>query len=104
MRVLIVVLLLVLALLQFKLWFGEGGYRDIASLQARVEAQTAENEMLGARNEELRAEVDDLRERLEAIEERARSELGLIRDGETFYQVVPEGESAPPALDEDGGA
>lgn len=100
MRILIAILLLVLLLLQFKLWFGDGGYRDIASLEARVEAQSAENEMLGARNLELRAEVDDLRERLEAIEERARSELGLIREGETFYQVVPETDGVSRVIDE----
>ncbi|KAA9129876.1 cell division protein FtsB [Marinihelvus fidelis] len=104
MRVLIIVLVLLLALLQFKLWFGDGGYRDIASLEERVATQEAENEMLLNRNRELRAEVDDLRERLDAIEERARSELGLIRDGETFYQVVPEGSAAPRRVDEEGGA
>ena len=52
-------------------------------------AQEEENEMLSARNRELRAEVEDLRERLDAVEERARSELGLIKEGEEFYQVVP---------------
>lgn len=104
MKALIAILLLLLVLLQFKLWFGEGGYGDIRSLEDRVAAQEAENESLQERNQALRAEVEDLRERLDAVEERARSELGLIREGEEFYQVVPEGElpadAARPAGDE----
>ena len=89
MRVLLAILLIVLVALQFKLWFGEGGYRDVQRLAQRVEEQAAENEMLAQRNRELKAEVEDLRQGLEAIEERARSELGLIKENEEFYQVVP---------------
>lgn len=89
MRVLIAILLLLLVVLQYKLWFGEGSYRDIHSLAERVAAQEDENRALMERNRALQAEVEDLRERLEAVEERARSELGLIREGEEFYQVVP---------------
>ncbi len=91
MRVIIAMLLLVLVLLQFKLWFGDGGVSDISALKDRVAAQETENRELVERNEALLAEVEDLRERLEAVEERARSELGLIREGEEFFQVVPEG-------------
>jgi cell division protein FtsB len=72
------------------LWFGEGGYTDIKGLEARVSTQETENQLLVERNAELQAEVEDLRERLDAVEERARSELGLIREGEEFFQVVPE--------------
>ncbi len=90
MRILIAILLLVLLLLQFRLWFGDGGVSDISLLKDRVAAQAEENRMLLERNDALRAEVEDLRERLDAVEERARSELGLIREGEDFYQVVPE--------------
>ena len=89
MRALIVILLILLLALQFKLWFGEGSFREIRTLEERVEAQEARNESLLARNRALQAEVEDLRERLDAVEERARSELGLIREGEEFYQVVP---------------
>jgi len=89
MRVLLAILLIVLVALQFKLWFGEGGYRDVQRLAQRVEEQAAENETLAQRNRELQAEVEDLRQGLEAIEERARSELGLIKENEEFYQVVP---------------
>lgn len=89
MRVLLAILLLVLVALQFKMWFGEGGYRDVQRLEQRVEQQAQENETLAQRNRELQAEVEDLRQGLEAIEERARSELGLIKENEEFYQVVP---------------
>ena len=89
MRIVIAILLVLLILLQAKMWFGEGSFRDISSLEARVAVQEAENQALLDRNQALQAEVEDLRERLEAVEERARSELGLIREGEEFYQVVP---------------
>jgi cell division protein FtsB len=89
MRALLVILLLVLAALQFKMWFGEGGYRTVQRLALRVEQQARENDVLAQRNRELQAEVEDLRQGLEAIEERARTELGLIKENEEFYQVVP---------------
>ncbi len=102
MRILVAILLLVFLLLQFKLWFGDGGVSDISALEDRVAAQEAENRELESRNDALRAEVEDLRERLEAVEERARSELGLIREGEDFYQVVPEDGERPRGTDPDG--
>jgi cell division protein FtsB len=89
MRALLVILLLLLFLLQAKMWFGEGGYRDVQRLAERVEEQAKENERLAQRNRERQAEVEDLRQGLQAVEERARSELGMIREGEEFYQVVP---------------
>jgi cell division protein FtsB len=94
-RALLAILLLVLVALQFKMWFGEGGYRDVQRLAERVEQQALENEALAQRNRELQAEVEDLRQGLEAIEERARSELGLIKEDEEFYQVVPAQEKKP---------
>ena len=89
MRALLATLLLLLILLQLKMWFGEGGYRDVQRLAQRVEQQAQENDALAQRNQELQAEVEDLRQGLEAIEERARSELGMIKENEEFYQVVP---------------
>lgn len=89
MRALILLLSLTLIGLLALLWVGTGGHQDIARLESRVEQQLEENKVLDQRNRELQAEVEDLRERLEAIEERARTELGLIRDDEEFYQVVP---------------
>lgn len=93
MRSLLAILLLVLIALQVKMWFGEGGYRDVKRLAVRVEEQARENEALAQRNRELQAEVEDLRQGLQAVEERARSELGMVKENEEFYQVVP-GEKA----------
>jgi len=92
MRAVTLILFILLVLLQIKLWLGEGGFREVARLETRVEEQRQQNEELFKRNAELQAEVEDLRERLDAVEERARSELGLIKPDEQFYQVVP----APP--------
>ena len=89
MRVVTLILFILLILLQFKLWLGEGGFREVARLEARVENQREQNDDLLQRNAELQAEVEDLRERLDAVEERARNELGLIKPAEQFYQVVP---------------
>ena len=89
MRSLLAILLIVLIALQVKMWFGEGGYSDVKRLAARVEEQARENEVLALRNRELQAEVEDLRQGLHAVEERARSELGMVKESEEFYQVVP---------------
>lgn len=89
MRVVSLILFVVLILLQFKLWLGEGGFTELARLETRVEQQRQQNDDLLQRNAQLQAEVEDLRERLGAVEERARSELGLIKPDEQFYQVVP---------------
>ena len=84
MRVVTLILFVILVLLQFKLWLGEGGFREVARLETRVEDQRQQNDDLLQRNAELQAEVEDLRERLEAVEERARNELGLIKPAENF--------------------
>lgn len=93
---LVLVLLGLLAALQYKLWHGAGGQNDVAALNAQVEAQRAENARLQARNDALAAEVSDLKSGGEAVEERARSELGLVKPGETFYRVI-DGNGAPSA-------
>ena len=95
MRILLAIMVLVLVLLQLKMWFGEGGFRDVQRLEQRVDEQAMDNEMLAQRNRELQAEVEDLRQGLEAVEERARSELGMIKEDEEFYQVVPGQKSEP---------
>ncbi|MCW8924629.1 MAG: cell division protein FtsB [Xanthomonadales bacterium] len=98
MRIVILILAILFLLLQFKLWFGEGGFREVTRLETRVEQQRQKNTDLLQRNAELQAEVEDLRERLDAVEERARNELGLIKPAEQFYQVVP----PPPENQSDG--
>ena len=92
---LLIILLLALVALQVKLWVGEGGMRDVKVIEQGVAVQRAENAELRARNEALAAEVEELKHGDEAVEERARSEMGLIRDGETFYRVIDD--PKPPA-------
>lgn len=88
LRYVALILLIVLIALQVRLWTGHGGLRDVLRLERSVAEQEAELEKLRARNAALQAEVENLKHGDEAIEERARSELGLIKPGETFYQVV----------------
>jgi len=90
MKLLITLLVLLLAVLQYQLWMGERGLSDVWRLHKTLEAQEQENQRLKERNQALAAEVKDLKQGQEAIEERARSELGMIKKGETFYQVVEE--------------
>jgi cell division protein FtsB len=87
-RVVLVVLVLMLAWLQYRYWFGAGGQREVAGLRDAVEAQARDNVGLRERNDALAAEVEDLKSGEAAVEERARSELGMIKPGETFYRVV----------------
>ena len=87
-RVLLVALIALLAFLQVRLWFGEGGRQSVADLQQKVDAQVRENGGLKQRNDALAAEVEDLKSGEAAVEDRARSELGMIKPGETFYRVV----------------
>jgi cell division protein FtsB len=89
MRLLIVVLTVVLALLQARLWLSNGGLREVWRLETEVARHVDENQRLAARNSALEAEVLDLKQGLAAAEERARTELGMIRAGETFYQITP---------------
>jgi cell division protein FtsB len=95
MRILLLVLLLLLVALQYKLWLGEGGFTDVRRLEQKVSEQAQENAQLEQRNRQLEAEVEDLRQGYDAIEERARSELGMIKEDEEFYQVVPGLGAAP---------
>lgn len=82
----VLILLLILALWQWQ--FGDGGRQDLKQKQQQMDAQQAQIDELERRNDRLAAEVASLKTGLEAIEERARSELGMVKDGETFIQVV----------------
>ena len=97
-RVLLLLLALLLAGLQYTLWLGSGGHQDVAALRRQVATQQVENLRLQERNNALAAEVEDLKSGEAAVEERARSELGMVKPGETFYRVVedaPAGTAAP---------
>ncbi len=76
-------------MLQYKLWLGDDSRRELKEVEKEVASQLSVNEELSQRNEALEVEVLDLKNGLEAVEERARSELGMIEDGETFYLIVP---------------
>lgn len=82
------ILLALLLALQYPLWFGSGSIPAVWHLRQQVEAQKIENAQLQERNNALVAEVMDLKHGLDAIEERARSELGMVKEGETFFHVV----------------
>lgn len=86
--IVVAALLLLTAYLQVELWASDGPIRQAQELRDAIEKQRDVNAALQARNDALEAEVIDLKSGLAAIEERARSELGLIRHGEVFYQVV----------------
>jgi cell division protein FtsB len=96
-----------LAGLQAKLWWGDGGLVEARALRAKVAQQRAENTRLQQRNDALAAEVEDLKSGEAAVEERARSELGMVKPGETFYRVVEPPAAADPldaAADDDATA
>lgn len=88
MKKLTVFLLVLIALLQYRLWLGDGGVAELQELQDRIEKLTEESEKRRERNAALEADVRDLKEGTDAIEERARQELGMIKQGETFVQVI----------------
>ncbi len=90
MKVLIAVLSVMFFVLQWRLWVGDGGVREVQRHQAEIDRLSEQLEEQRDINNALRAEVDDLQSGLGEIEERARSELGMIGEGETFYQFVGE--------------
>lgn len=89
-RIFAVVALLVTGGLQYRLWVGQGSFAHVNDLRGQVSIRTAENESRVKRNEILKAEILDLKQGLEAVEDIARSELGLIKKGETFFLLVEE--------------
>ncbi|MEZ0122779.1 MAG: cell division protein FtsB [Candidatus Reddybacter sp.] len=88
MRWLLLVLVLILALFQYWFWLGEGGLLKQSALEKQVLEQRQENSVLKERNAALEAKVRYLKDGLEGIEERARHDLGMIKEGETFYMSL----------------
>jgi cell division protein FtsB len=95
LRWLLLTLLLLLGVMQYRLWFAEGSFAERHRLQLQVEEQTRINAELKARNAVLEREVLELQTGKKGVEQRAREQLGLVREGEMFYQIVetPEGAS-----------
>ena len=85
---LFVALVLVLSGLQYRLWVGEGSLAQVTELQRQIADQQGENERLLERNRILEAEVLELKKGMETVEERARHELGMVKEGETLYQLA----------------
>jgi cell division protein FtsB len=85
---LFVALVLVLSGLQYRLWVGEGSLAQVTELNRQIEEQQGENERLLERNRILEAEVMELKKGMETVEERARHELGMVKEGETLYQLA----------------
>ena len=88
MKRFLTVLILLLGLLQYRLWLGENSLPEYFSLKQQIHSQIVSNDKLIERNHVLREEINDLRQGTDALEERARNELGMVKKGETFYRVV----------------
>lgn len=88
MRAMVVLLFLVVVFLQYQYWFGAAGQLEVQALQEKIAAQEQINQALAQRNQQLYAEVEDLKQGLAAVEEHARSDLGMVKPNETFYQLV----------------
>lgn len=86
-KVILIIAIIMIAILQYRFWFGEGGYFPHHALLQQIQQQTELNEELKERNRILAAEVYDLKNGVEAIEEHARLDLGLIKPHETFIQM-----------------
>ena len=96
MKFVSIALAVLIALLQYPMWLGKGSWLRVWEVDQQLKAQRDTNRKLALRNEALDAEVRDLKQGLDAIEERARSELGMIRQDEIFFQVMDERRAAPP--------
>ena len=94
MKLLTLALLLLIALVQHPLWLGKGGWLRVWEVDRQVRAQRETNQKLSMRNAALDAEVRDLKQGLDAIEERARSELGMIKRDEIFFQILDDRRTA----------
>lgn len=106
MKVLTLIFVVLIALLQYPLWLGKGGWLRVWNVSQQVDKQKEKNEAHQQRNDALRAEVRDLKKGNAAVEERARSELGMIKSDEVFYQVIDQpipktlANQLPEAIDE----
>lgn len=91
MKSIIFALLALLGVLQYQLWFAAGGIVPTYHLQRAIQQQLVVNKQFTARNDQLTAEIQDLKTGNEAVEEHARNDLGMVKPGETFYQIIKTG-------------
>jgi len=94
MRLILIVLTALLVLIQYPLWLGKGGWLRVWDLSRQLDTALEKEQELRQRNEKLAGEVQDLKEGTGAVEERARYELGMVKDGEIFVQVLDGGTKA----------
>jgi cell division protein FtsB len=97
MRLVTAVLIVLLALIQFPLWWGHGGWLRVHELQQQLAQQVQKNADAKVRNERIQGEVQDLQNGTAAVEERARYEMGMVKDGEVFVQFVSPNAPLPAA-------
>mgnify|MGYP001812674235 FL=1 len=91
LRWLVPLLLLLFIMLQYRLWVGEGSLAEVATLEREIAEERLNIGKLQRRNMEMQAEIDSFKNDLEAVEERARSDLGMIREGEIYFQIPDSG-------------
>lgn len=96
MKTLSAILVMLIVLIQYPLWLGKGSWFRVWEIDREIKTQRDKNAGLQTRNNILDAEVRDLKQGLDAIEERARSEMGMIKQEEIFFQLLEPGQSAPP--------
>ena len=100
MRLILIVLTALLVLIQYPLWLGKGGWLRVWDLNRQLDSALDKERELKARNDKLAGEVQDLKEGTGAVEERARYELGLVKEGEIFVQILqPGAKKTPPKAD-----
>lgn len=93
-KLLIPMLIILFVVLQYKLWVGEGSLAEVATLERDIEVQQQAIEEMKKRNMAMQAEIDSFKNDQEAVEARARSDLGMIREGEVYFQI-PDKEKKP---------
>ena len=91
---------LAIVVLQYRYWLGDAGHLAVVDLTEKIEAEQRLNDRLDRRNRLLTAEIAALKEGLDAVEARARTSLGMIAEGETFFLVVDDDEAGP---EDEGG-
>src|ERR1700756_1249858 len=103
MRLVTAVLIVLLALIQYPLWWGHGGWLRVHELQQQLAQQLQKNADSKLRNERIEGEVQDLQSGTAAVEERARYEMGMVKDGEVFVQFVSPNATASTVVAASGG-
>lgn len=89
MKVIAAIFVVLICILQYRIWWGESGYTEIKQLKKQLIEQKQDNESLRTQNEILKKEIQALRNNPDSLEELAREQLGLIKPGETFYRIIP---------------